>query len=183
MSYEDQRQIADKYMGVIRPLIEKCVRQTITISVADPENDMKFATDYVVKTDGVSIGCRTLNIENFLKYPNFTIRSALKSGCKTELHKVKEGYPRWYFLGWHEAITKKVDLWVFIDMDKFRKTSINNPVIVDKWNDDGGSAFNTYNINDMLNDGCIKEMSDCMKSYLKTYDKPYNKHLFIRIVY
>ncbi len=85
------------------------------LQIASPEEDAKYATDYLLKLGIVSVGARVRRVQYLREYADFTIRSRIRSDVPTELDKWKLGiYPERYFYGWGDDRT--LTAWMFIDV-------------------------------------------------------------------
>jgi len=93
------------------------------------EIDMKEATDMLLLlARDMKIACRVRR-PGFMHFRwQFTIRSSLPSGAKTELQKIDEGFGDWMFYG-HAAQSDEPILthWHIIDLHAFRAHLIRNP--------------------------------------------------------
>ena len=118
MTYEDDRRWADSHFAAAeRIAISVLVDiKKITIRKSSESEDRTQATDGVLQTDRGDIGMRFRRETDFR---DFTLRLSRPEGIKTEVEKVREGWPRWYLYGWTDRET--IREWVFIDMDTFRK--------------------------------------------------------------
>lgn len=160
-------------------IIKKCSDIIVDINIADLEKDRKNATDYEITIPGASIGCRLRRDDKTEQYPygyyftnygDFTIRSIVASGAKTEYTKIKEGNPRWYLYGWVDKNT--IDRWIWIDMDIFRNPEIYDyPDIVNQYNRDGRSAFNSWAVIRLMHQSpvCVMRISDVVREYHNKY--------------
>lgn len=109
------------------------------------EIDVKEATDMLVlRARDMRIGCRVRRASgNYAeRYPwEFTIRSHLDSGAKTELTKIVEGWGDWmlYAHAEHDDMPS-LARWFLIDLASLRAHLIRNQAAVkpaNKSNDDG----------------------------------------------
>jgi hypothetical protein len=167
MTYESNRKFADSHTPQIKDILRECAQVVVDISVASEREDFNEVTDYKINVINPkdSVGCRTRGDKYFLEHPDFTLRSFVPSGERTELSKVKGGFPRWYLCCW--SVNGWIDKWIFVDMDKFRSFRIKYP-------DDeriptrDGSAFDAYSIAKMYGDGSIVKFSPSIQQYFKS---------------
>jgi len=90
--------------------------------VPAPElEDTTEATDlFVLKARDMRVACRVRRPGYVERYPDqFTIRSRLDSGAKTELAKITEGFGDWLFYGHSDGGTGLVS-WMIVDLDAWR---------------------------------------------------------------
>ena len=116
---------SDQYMPAVKIVLEAhrlLFTTRAIITEASRQEDMAHNTDLVVVVVGASkIACR-IRSENFMRYypDEFTIRSEVVSGAKTELEKVLEGWGDYYLYGFGNEKTKGLLLWHICRYDIFR---------------------------------------------------------------
>jgi hypothetical protein len=122
--------LSTKMMGAIRDAIgdipAKCF---FDIETASFEKDTTQATDLVLKLSGGDMAVRVRRFNYAYKGDilplafDWSIRFVC-NGRKTEIHKLREGFARWYFI----AIANKDETGLFdycvIDMDKVRESNL-----------------------------------------------------------
>ena len=153
MNWETNKKWSDKFLPNIKPILG-------THFIAEPpiEEDQDHNTDLMVlKMDSIRFGCR---IRRYKYYNNemyrnqFTIRSNLPSGGKTELNKIIAGWGDYFFYGF--ANEKEDDLigWIIGDLKIFR-IWFNRCLWTKKYlwfkknNTDNSSDFFAFNIADL----------------------------------
>jgi len=110
-----------------------------------------------LKLDGIRVGVRIRTFENYYfryNYRNeFTVRSDLPSGTKTELAKILEGWGDYFFYGFGDT-GGKLPAWVLLNLTVFRSwfhdyvaTNGVEPG-VEIPNKDGSSAFRAFTLGD-----------------------------------
>lgn len=137
--------------------------------IAEPpiEEDQERNTDLMVlRMDAIRIGCRVRKYEYFEKWPNdFTIRSGLPNGHKTELAKIIEGWGQYLFYGFADETDAKLCAWRLIDLNAFRlwfnrclsHLDKGRAPGIEKANVDGSSRFRTFRVIDMPLEIVFKE--------------------------
>lgn len=144
---------------------EPCVRYTVgplLLKPAPMELDLKEATDMMVfVARDMRIACRIRRAKYLKPYGwQFTIRSRMPSGHKTELQKLTEGWGDWMFYGF--AADDNVPMlarWFVIDLHHWRAHMIRNTqrknggplVITEKQNGDG-SCLTAFDIRSFPDD-------------------------------
>lgn len=138
------------YYSQIKGIIEANAQQFISIEVASPEADMKQATDFVVRVVGGDIAVRIRRAD--VPYRDLTVRS-YNNGNKTEIHKLREGYGRFYLYGWTNA-QNAISEWALIDLDKVRACGVleNRREISNK---DGRTRFIAITLAELRGRGCV----------------------------
>lgn len=92
------------------------------IQTAPIKRDMEEATDLILSVSTGDIAVRVRRSE-YIKYMDWSIR-VQNNGRKTEIHKLLEGFARWYFMGWSLDNKGTLADWYLIDLDKVRKNNI-----------------------------------------------------------
>lgn len=123
MNYETNREWSDKYI----PAISRIVGPKLLIP-APFEVDAKQATDLIVlRARDMAIAARVRRPGFADLYPfEFTIRSKLDSGTKTELSKIVDGWGDWMFYGHAASQGDGFARWFLIDLHKFRAALIRD---------------------------------------------------------
>lgn len=131
---------------------------------------MRRNTDLVLVHDGRRIACRVRKHKYLYDktrsgipyYDQFTIRSSLASGNKTELCKIIEGWGSGNFYGFANKQENGLDAWVFGKLDVFRlwmhQELIKNKGVIpaaEVPNPDGRESFMPFNISDLPQDFVI----------------------------
>lgn len=125
MSYADNRAWSDQFI----PEIARIVGPHLLVP-APFEMDAKQATDLIVlKARDMTIAARVRRRGYLERYPyEFTIRSRLDSGTKTELSKIVDGWADWMFYAHAGEQHGKLAAWFLIDLSAFRAALIRDGV-------------------------------------------------------
>lgn len=120
------------------------------------EEDCFHNTDLIVlKMEVIRFACRVRRFEYFDKFHNeFTFRSKLPSGNKTELNKIIEGWGDFFFYGFADYYNEKLHHWIIADLKVFRSwfsdcLARKNYKWAKKENKDNSSSFLVFNLNDL----------------------------------
>lgn len=153
-TYNANKAWSDKFLGQMKAIIG------INFIGEIKDEDCKRNTDLIVlKLDATRFACRVRRLKYYGKYKDeFTIRSKLPSGCKTELTKIIEGWGDYIFYGFSDYDDAKLKSWFIGDLKVFRIWFLRehyrkneNPNYAYKWmvfpNKDGSSHFHVFNIN------------------------------------
>lgn len=118
MSYGVNRTWSDTFL----PDIKRIVGPYLLVR-SPKEIDCTQAADLIVmRARDMTIAARIRRFGYAGKYPyDFTIRSSLDSGTKTELAKFLEGWGDWMFYGHAQQSGEFVDRWWLIDLHEWRK--------------------------------------------------------------
>tara|TARA_S200002703_G_C3730970_1_gene224678 strand:- start:72 stop:599 length:528 start_codon:yes stop_codon:yes gene_type:complete len=133
------------------------------ISKAALEEDVTRATDFVLSTDRVRIACRMrrwskVTFERF--GDQFTVRSHLASGAKTELAKILDGWGDMMFYGWGDPETLRLREWHLLDLNVFREWFFYSkqnsiPISAGQVRNNDGSTGEAFFIPDLPEGGVI----------------------------
>lgn len=117
MSWRENKRRSDRFIPEITTTSAPHV-----IGEPPTEDDQKHNTDVVVvRTEPVRIACRVRRPEYYERYPHeFTIRSGLRTGVKTELAKITEGWGDYLFYGHADATENRLRAWMLCDLWFFR---------------------------------------------------------------
>ena len=117
MSYDEARKFSDRKLPEVQRIIAPFLFQA-----APFVEDTQHATDLMILTaKDKRIAVRIRRNGYAMRYPNqFTIRS-FANGCKTEIHKIRDGFGDYFFYG-HSSDdnTSAIGKWMFLDLDVFR---------------------------------------------------------------
>jgi hypothetical protein len=122
------------------------------------EEDLERNSDLVtLKLDAVRVACRVRRHQYVNTFrQEFTVRSRLESGAKTELDKVLEGWGDFMFYGFADAAEAKLDEWFLGDLSIFRQwflrfRAANGNLFPgdERQNNDGSSWFRYFKLADM----------------------------------
>ena len=114
---------ADAYFPAIERILKSIAGHFLAIEAADPDADVRRATDYVLKIEGSDMAVRVRGPGYGARYRDWTIRAGRASGAETELSKLRRGCGRWYLYGWGDGRADLID-WVLIDLDAVRASGI-----------------------------------------------------------
>ena len=171
MNWEINKRWSDKFIPVIKPILGYHF-----ISEPPIEEDMNHNTDLMVlRMDAIRFGCRIRRYSYYQndKYRNqFTIRSSLPSGGKTELTKLIEGWGDYLFYGFSNENETDLISWFIGDLKVFRtwfnKCLWNN---IHSWetkkNIDNSSDFMVFNLKEMPEEFIFK--SKCKQEKLERH--------------
>jgi hypothetical protein len=123
--------LSEKMMPYIRKSIAEIPAGCFFNIIDAPiERDLHEATDLVLKLSGGDIAVRVRNFK--YKYFNdnkpfafdWSVRCQTRYGGRTEIHKLREGFARWYFMS--IANYEETDLFDYglIDLDKCRSIDL-----------------------------------------------------------
>jgi hypothetical protein len=113
--WEENKCWSDQYLDEIKPILGAHL-----IGEAPEAEDRHRNTDLIVlRMDPVRIACRVRR-PGYEKYGDeFTIRSCVSGGGKTELTKIIEGWGDYFFYG-HGDNSGKLSSWNLCDLNVFR---------------------------------------------------------------
>ena len=152
MTYEYEIRLERRFAQQI-----KCILGLYFIG-QDAEMDKNQATDFLTFTiNNIKVACRLRTYDYYLKYPNeFTVRSELHSGNKTELQKIREGlvdYILYGFVDWEE---KRIIKYFIGDLKIFRLKEDIIPFKEKINKDDHPNKFRCYNLSDLPDNFILK---------------------------
>jgi len=139
VSWEVDKKWADTYFPEVKQIIRRVSHKIISIEVAPPAKDMKFATDYLIKVETGTIACRLRRYYYFERFGDLTFRSMRISGIETELSKLKKNYVRYYLYGWVKS--NKITTWIFFDIKEANLRGLFDRDWNENINHDGQTAF------------------------------------------
>lgn len=129
---------ANQYQDQVEAILKNNIGAIIEVKIAAPEDDMKHATDLVLRLESGDVALRLRRDTPYLKtHRDFTIRSE-NGGNRTEIHKLKDGFCRWYLYGWVEG--GLITNWMLIDLDKVRELNLLDSLKT-RMNKDGITGF------------------------------------------
>jgi hypothetical protein len=116
-AYAKNREWSDQFIEHIRQIVGP------KLLVAAPlELDTQQATDLLVfraRDMRIAARVRRPEYQERFKY-EFTIRSEVRCGAKTEIDKVTQGWGDWMLYGFAAPTHQKVEWWSILDLDRFR---------------------------------------------------------------
>lgn len=143
---------AESHIEEIKQILIQNSMYLISIRTSTPDEDMKRATDLVITVEGGDVAVRIRRIGYHNKYRDLTLRS-YNNGHKTELHKIKEGWGRWYLYLWVGDNGKICD-WILVDLNKLREANIWD-TLPEKPNTDGTTRFVWVSSYRLKSIGCL----------------------------
>lgn len=159
MSFEKNKTWADTFTDQQFEILNSCIdvldfnkakRRGVTFNPAPAYDDMNLETDVIVfGTLRIALRVRRGYSTTF---NDIALRSCLPSGCRTEVHKIRDGLGDYYLYCW-TSDGENITEWMLIDLDRFREEMDNCLSVYQHFNDDG-SAFNTYSIREIIGRGC-----------------------------
>jgi hypothetical protein len=127
-----------KFYPSIKKILMDNASKLLKIEVANPEQDMKQATDFMVNVKGGRVAVRIRrNVAN--SYRDLTIRSKRPNGSETELQKIKSGFADFYLYLW--TMNDEIIDWWLVDIGKMRTAGLFEKPKMERWNRDRSSAF------------------------------------------
>lgn len=150
---------ADKYLPDIARILKENAVHFISVKIAPMADDLEKATDMVLTLEGGDVAVR-IRRDN-CSYRDLTIR-AWRKGCnRTEIHKIRGGFARWYFYGW---INQKGNLadWIIVDLNKMRNLNLFNERRTIRKNPDGHTGFVWYPAKELNHRGVLIAHSPTM---------------------
>jgi len=160
---QDNKRWSDRFLPEIKRILGEHL-----IAESPVEEDLERNTDLIVlKLDAVRIASRVRRFRYCELYGHeFTIRSGLPSGNKTELTKIIEGWGDYLFYGFANDTETKIVHWVLGDLKVLRLhihqclTDRKIPWVAQKNNFDGLSSFVSFRYSDLPADFLIAHSQD-----------------------
>lgn len=116
-TYRRRRGWSDKFLPLIRPIIGEFLIDEPAVA----EDELRNTDLIVLGMEAKRVACRIRKAEYYAKYPDdFTIRSWVSSGNKTELTKIIEGWGDILFYGFVNEEETKLVHWKILDLNVFR---------------------------------------------------------------
>lgn len=116
MAYRVNREFSDRFIPELRRIIGPYLLVPSSL-----EQDMREAADLVIfKARDLTISCRVRRPGYVHFGRQFTIRSRLDNGTRTEMQKVLEGWGDWMFYGHAQTEHGLIRPWWLIDLSHFR---------------------------------------------------------------
>lgn len=139
--YEKNRTIEDKFSKVIKTILGN------QFFVKDIQMDLKNGTDFLtfMAKNQIKVAVRLRRYSYLEKYPeDFTIRWKLRSGVKTEIHKIMEGLVDYLLYGFINEEETKIIKYFIGDLSVFRKCNMKPVAVIP--NDPPDSKLAVYKI-------------------------------------
>ena len=144
------------YYPQIKSILIENLGKIVNINIADQEQDMKRATDFVITMTGGNVAVR-IRRDGYYKFHDFTLRSSKSSGYKTELQKIIEGYGDFYLYCW--TVGDDIKKWILVNLEKLRASGVLNNPRKEIANIDGESCFVAISLEE-ISDSIIAERND-----------------------
>ena len=170
-TYKDNWDFQEGYYPQIQAILAQNALHFISIKVADAESDMKRATDFFVKVEDGDVAVRIRREDLKPKYRGeLTIRSQ-QAGHRTELHKIRDGFGKYYLYCWEDD-NHQLSRWMLISIDKLRSTGLiyeNRHTIP---NLDGKTGLVAYTWKELQDNDCIiaHQMDGWKHDQIKMFD-------------
>lgn len=132
-----------QFFSQIRRILNKNSYMFTNFTESTIDQDMFECFDAVFSFPDVKIPIRIRNY-SYQKYLDFTIRSRTRYGNKTEIDKLKEGFGDYYFYCWLNESNVRIERYMIIDLNAFRKDVIHTPD--SEMSNTDGSGFVTFKL-------------------------------------
>lgn len=144
---------SERHMKAVRDTLGNLPAKTFfNVETADFKKDTENATDLVLEMGSGDIAVR-IRKSAYRKYGDWTVRSD-SNGHRTEIDKLREGFARWYFMGYSQDDVSRLACWWLLDMDKIRQAGILEKRRKPHTNGDG-TAFVAIPIAELERAGCV----------------------------
>lgn len=159
--YDIDRKWSDQYIPLIKRLVGPYLLEESNLQV-----DQKEATDLIVMSVGrQQIACRVRRPKYWPRYASqFTIRARRKSGAKTELRKIIEGFCDLMFYGFAlDGAQIGFSEWYLINLRHWRSHLIFSREVIKRGttqNPDGETSFEWFEIRSFPPEPPLLEASD-----------------------
>ena len=121
---------AVNHMPAVRSALCTCpAGMFMDFQTATPKQDMEQATDLVMDISGGTLAVRVRSRkfwDSAMKFgglPDWAVRCYCR-GCRTEIHKLRDGFADWYFFGWSGDNMGSLVAWVVLDLNVIREQHI-----------------------------------------------------------
>jgi hypothetical protein len=121
MAYAENREWSDQFIPTIKQIVGPYLLEPAPFAL-----DVSEATDLIVfQARDMRIAARVRRNEYANKFPwQFTIRSRVASGAKTEFAKIVEGWGDWLFYGFAYDGDGGIQRWMLVDLHALRAALI-----------------------------------------------------------
>lgn len=137
----------------VQEIIGRHLALLCNVRLATDEEDRTRATDLVVESSTGTVACRIRDMKRTFR--DLTIRVRRRSGAKTEMAKLKEGYARWFFLGWATPPDARIGDYVIIDMDRVRASGLLEVRREEHTADGGRTLFVAIKVSELRYHDCL----------------------------
>ena len=151
--WEQDSEFAESYLPEIKRILRENAMLFISVVKADEERDLEKATDLLVKVENGDVAVRVRRPTKKQKR-DFTLRSWRKSGVKTELQKIREGFGRFYLYIWLDQELEVAD-WILVDLNALRASGCLKNSLEEILNKDGKTAFVILSLKKLKNSNCL----------------------------
>jgi hypothetical protein len=150
MTFKENFNWQKHYAYAFRDILHQNISHLLDIREATFVEDTGEATDFVIEVKGGTVAARVRR--DNCDYRELTIR-CYSSGAKTEIHKIREGFGRWYLYCWTDEHGDIAD-WILIDLDIMRQSGILNKERLKKErpeipNKDGKTKFYAFRLDEL----------------------------------
>jgi len=153
-AWQNRKQDVDRYTPEVKAYLASAF-----ITEATLEQDAMEATDLLVfHVQPYRVACRIRSFHYWARnHDEFTVRSHYRSGAKTELAKIMDGWGDFMFYGFSDATENHIHAAVLLDLNVFRQSVTRHQAQVREsghgpleWivqpNKDGTNFFQAYKI-------------------------------------
>lgn len=150
--YLTDRQWADYFLPDIKDILIHNTHHIIKVEVANDDQDTRQATDMIITVGSGDVAVRIRRDGYKQKYRDWTIRSFRRTGNKTELMKLREGFCRWYLYCWTE--NNQIIDWILIDLDIVRRSGLldKKRYQISNWD---GTYFIAISVKELKDNNCL----------------------------
>ena len=152
---------AEKHMDAVRKVLgELPIKLFLDIETAPAKKDMEEATDLILSVSGGDIAVRIRRRKYWDRQNekgwghDWSVRVESR-GHKTEIHKLTDGFGKWYFMAYSADDLKELAEWWLIDLDKIRSCNILQDPKYPIYDNGDGTAGKYININNLEKLNCI----------------------------
>jgi hypothetical protein len=161
MSYRKDRAWVEGLKAEVVAILTRHLDRIVSVRVASDEEDTKRATDMVVEVAGGTVAVR---VRDWVRdFRDWTIRTRRRSGARTEMAKLKEGFANWYLYGWCKPDGRIGD-YVLIDLAAVRTHGLLDIPRREQSADGWQTAFVAIPVPELRNATCLAVdacTSDC----------------------
>jgi TPP-dependent trihydroxycyclohexane-1,2-dione (THcHDO) dehydratase len=141
-----------KFFPLIQRILNRYSYVFTRFSEATKLQDQTEGFDAIFSFPDVKIPVRIRKFK-YQKYMDFTVRSQTVMRAKTEIHKLQEGFGDYYFYAWADETDTKIEKYIIIDLNVFRKSIIKTPDEIRDNSDD--TQFYTYSFDRLMKENAI----------------------------
>jgi hypothetical protein len=123
-SYRKRRSVSDSHLPEAKRIMAKHLIPLIaSVETAGDILDKREATDIIITCGKVCI-CYRCKSGKYRHLTDLNIRMSVESGCRTEVHKIREGYGAYYFFCWLDETDSHIEKWMIIDLNVIREQNL-----------------------------------------------------------